>query len=490
MNALQTSQRSGCTGTRRPLESVRHVLDSLITAADSSTGLWPSCLSLEDHRVPRKNPGLLTGQRDGDRSWSGCNLMHDLPTLRLLYALDELGAGNGVSRAANAYLSSFFEKCIPFETGLFPWGEHAFWDLVHDRPGNSAFFRTGDHLGGELSAPLIHDHLRQAPPWFWSKVREFSPSAMQRFADGLDRHWIDEARTQYNRHACMDSFMRLPKRERSCDFPRHSGHYIVDLACAYLEEPRNSTRASLERYAAYWWNKSKDGYCLPMESYSPKSEESFYDVLSTSQTLSLGVSLLDAAAVLHAVDGDLSRRLFLMGENYCLRFLKAPHQIENHIFVSSFGRTCTDKIEPYPIIGSFYGIFPLSQAALLCCAAYRHLNNQKLLEWAQGAAATTLVHLKESHNEPESIPALDIGLLLELCADLTVLCDDKDWLDAGLEVWPWIEENFFSHGLVHAVAGGSWYEAQQGSSYLLHGAGRLGVLAEASLDLGPEYSAR
>ena len=64
--------------------------------------------------------------------------------------------------AADSYLQRFATHCTDTCSGLFPWGEHALWDLKRDCLGNSRHLRNPDDIGG-----AIHDHLRQAPLWLW-----------------------------------------------------------------------------------------------------------------------------------------------------------------------------------------------------------------------------------------------------------------------------------------------------------------------------------
>jgi hypothetical protein len=493
-NAL-TSRQTG----NAPEQCVAEVLDLLIVLGEEHEGLWPSCVLFEDRRIPAVPPGPLGGQRSWDRAVSGCNLMHDLPALGLLYALADACDRSDYRLAADRYLETFVNHCTATETGLFPWGEHAFWDLLTDKAGSS-LEEAGIRYGSE---PFIwHDHLRQAPPWFWEKVAAISPRVLDRFAEGLDRHWVTDARDEYNRHAILDQVRRTGPDKRSCDFPRHSGFYVCDLACAYRRNPRPEIRASLIRYADYWWERRKDGECFLLESRTPADDPEFLDVLSASQTLSLGLSLLDAAEVLSTVDEGLSNLLSIRGAACCRKFLNAPHDITKGVFVSSYKESSRHEPTSYPVFGSVYGIYPLAHAALLCCAAYRGLGDEAFLDWA-AAAGRTCIDPDWDKAEPangrvyqgrmmtrQCVPALDVGLSLELSADLYELTGERIWLAEGMRMWERIRPVYFRAGLVSTASDGSWYEAQQGSAYLLHGAARLGHLAASGISIAPDYSAR
>jgi hypothetical protein len=89
-------------------------------------------------------PPAIEGQRDGDRSCRGSNTIHDEATLATLYRL--------------AIVRGRATHCTATQTGLFPWGEHAFWDPDADSIGDSHKLRNPSRTGS-----AIHDHLRATP---------------------------------------------------------------------------------------------------------------------------------------------------------------------------------------------------------------------------------------------------------------------------------------------------------------------------------------
>ena len=120
--------------------------------------------------------------------------------------------------------------CAATPSGIFPWGEHAYWDLREDQVGDSARLARP-----ERAYEPIHDHLRQAPLWLLEKLHAFNPACVQDFAVGLDNHWTDGEGWEYIRHAyIMHEGRRHPRGGRSCDFPRHGGFYILDWAYAWM----------------------------------------------------------------------------------------------------------------------------------------------------------------------------------------------------------------------------------------------------------------
>ena len=86
-------------------------------------------------------PCSIAGQRDGDRSYGGSNLIHDEAALKTLYALAEALERPEYAQAADRYLRYFANNCTATPSGLFPWGEHAFWHLGEGRIGNSRHLR-------------------------------------------------------------------------------------------------------------------------------------------------------------------------------------------------------------------------------------------------------------------------------------------------------------------------------------------------------------
>jgi hypothetical protein len=220
------------------LSRVTRAIDALVDASAPYGGLFPSFLDRRTGAMLDELPPPIPGQRIGDRSFPGNNLMHDLPLLGTMYGLAAVSDEGyaAYATAADRYLAEWAATCTESATGLFPWGEHAFWDLRARRIGNSYALR-----GPESSTSTTHDHLRQAPVWFWEKLWRLNPRAVERFAEGLEYHWKRDEHgkpVEYIRHAAVEE-RRYPKwGPRACDFPRHSGFYLLDLVCAYLRTRR------------------------------------------------------------------------------------------------------------------------------------------------------------------------------------------------------------------------------------------------------------
>ena len=111
---------------------------------------------METHRNPEDTPASIPGQRHGDRSIRGGNLFHDVMLLRAADCISDLTGQAKYRDAATAYLKFYFEHCRQ-PTGLFPWGEHAYWDFFAERratPGTSTWAarrrRSGSAAGNSV----------------------------------------------------------------------------------------------------------------------------------------------------------------------------------------------------------------------------------------------------------------------------------------------------------------------------------------------------
>lgn len=144
------------------LERVEDALGALVRLADKHEGLIPSIIDLDGTQMLQEMPPAIEGQRDGDRSFRGSNTIHDEATLATLYALAIVRGRDDLRAAADRYLQRFATHCTATQTGLFPWGEHAFWDLDADSIGDSHKLRNPSRTGS-----AIHDHLRATPFWLW-----------------------------------------------------------------------------------------------------------------------------------------------------------------------------------------------------------------------------------------------------------------------------------------------------------------------------------
>ncbi len=447
------------------LDRVTTALRRLIDTAEPWEGLFPSMLDLEGRAMLREQPPAIPGQRDGDRAFLGGNLMHDHVVLRLMYDLDAAGLANGCAAAADRYLERFATHCTETVSGLFPWGEHSFWQLVDDRVGSGHRPEEPDHA--------IHDHLRQAPLWLWERLWRINPACVERFAEGLDNHWTQGEPREYIRHAFIGRRERHPRGARSCDFPRHGGFYILDWAFAWTHTGRDDFRGQIDLMLDYWWDRRFDDGALLVESRSSDDATAFTGIVAPSQSQSLAASLLDTAGHIGDNDSTLAATMRERAQVYLDGFLAAPHRPEEHLYVSTFDLATREAHRPMAAWGSVYGSSAAGGPALLCVAASRHTGDRRLLSWAESVGAW---YLAEPFPSDVVVPACDAGLALELFAALHEETGERRWLDQGLERAAELADIYLDRPLPRGAAGIGWYESQMGPGYLLHGLARMGLL--------------
>lgn len=485
------------------LDTIFHAIDQLIRSAQPYNGFIPSLLDCTTGKMLKELPAPIPGQRNGDRALAGSNLMHDHPLLKTMYALAKTEGKAEYEVAADRYLRYFATHCTDTASGLFPWGEHAFWHLTQHRVG------SGDPAY-DAEQRAIHDHLRQAPLWLWDKLHRFNPDCVQRFADGLTYHWTTRRPCEYIRHAEIASKERYDPAERSCDFPRHSGFYILDLAYAYTKGRRQETFQNLIMMMDYWWEKRDSRGLLLIESRSPSAAPRFRGIYSPSQTVSLAASLLESAECLHEVLPEVSEVMRIRAGVYIQGFLAAPHEPAKGRFANLCDAGCR-LTENMSIWGSVYGISLAASTALVCLCAWRLCRESGLLAWAEAVGQCYLVQPFpiSSRFRPGSesdiiddnsmlsghhfVPAGDAGLALELLADLYDITGERRWLDGGLHLADRFIAIYFDTPIPRGAAGNiHYYDSQMNPGNLIHGMARIAVLARDGPNCGfhADYTVR
>jgi len=350
--------------------------------------------------------------------------------------------------------------------------------------GNGAQLSNPSFTGG-----AIHDHLRQAPVWLWEKLYAYNPRCVERFGEGLDYHWKDGEPPEYSRHAEIEAEARPGRGDRSCDFPRHSGFYILDWAFACVKTGRADFLEQIHRMMDYWWTKRDGKGLLLIESRSPQHEERFYNVNAPGQTLSLATSLLESAMLLDEGEPELAETMRQRAAIYIKGFLAAPHGLEKGVFVSLCKRDTDALVEIMPVWGSKYGVWPASYVALTALCAYRMTGDEGLLRWAESVGRC---YVREPFPSSIAVPAMDAGLSLGLLADLYDLTGEGFWLDSGWRLARTPIRIYLDGDLPRGAAGIGWYESQMGPSFLLHGLARLALLSmdRDHCPLEADYTAR
>ena len=467
------------------LACVTRSLDALIAASQPYHGLFPSLPNRQTGQMLADLPPGISGQRDGDRSHLGSNLIHDHVTLKTMYALAAAIRRPDYAVAADAYLQRFAAHCTNTPTGLFPWGEHSFWHLLEDSVGDS--YR--DPARKKNSKNAIHDHLRQAPLWLWEKLWQFNPRCVERFAEGLDFHWQAGKQEEYMRHAYIGQRVFTMPQSRSFDFPRHSGFYILDWAFAWTKTGRADFLRQLDTMLDYWWDRRDARGLLRIESRSPLTDLQFFNINSPGQTISLAASLLESAAVLAPKQPEIATVMRERAIVYINGFFAAPSDLTRGVFALS--TRCDDNalVTAMPIWGSKYGVWPASYVALTCLCIFRFNADPRLLEWAQ---AVGRCYLREAFPAGVVVPSMDAGLALGLMAELYALTGDTAWRDGSLRLAATLTATYCDASLPRGAAGIDWYESQMGPGFLLHGLARTALLATDRADcaLDADFTAR
>lgn len=498
----------------KALEAVSETFDTLVSAGTEYGGLFPSIADRETGAPLSELPDPIVGRRNNDRSFRGANLMHDHPALRAMLALAEHDGRDEYADAVDRYLERFATHCTDTPTGLFPWGEHSYWHLDADEPGNSYGQNPVSEAGG-----ATHDHLRTAPGWLWDRLTRADRDCLQRFADGLDYHWQGVDRREYNRHASIfDRERDDPTGDRACDFPPHGGYLLVDWAVAYSHLRREWPRQQIVRMMDYWWDHRTEWGLLPLEARG-RTEE-----LSAGMTLSFAVSLLDAADRLSGANGEpeLVERLREHATTYFEGFLAAPHDTQNGVFLvacrPSDVRSATfqprdageghAEIKPMSTWGSVYGSPGdiVAKHALLACRAYRHTGDERLLTWARdageayaadsfpgdGLTTVTGVEVGNDLTGDEKVPVIagDPGLVIGLMIDLYDLTGEQRWLNEADRVVEVSLDRYFDAPLPRGATTVDYYDSEMKPAYLLYNLTRYGLLVRDDVDIGPDYTDR
>ena len=179
-------------------------------------------------------------------------------------------------------------------------------------------------------------------------------------------------------------------------------------------------------------------------------------------------------------------------------FLAAPHNLETREFVGLCECETNRVVERMSVWGSVYGAGTACGPAVLCLGGWRLTQNERLMEWARAVGNTYLNEkfpANSVHTEGFKIPAADVGLALELFADLYDITGESVWLEGGTELAEIVLDIYFPETLPFGASGIDWYESQMGPAFLIHGLGRVALLALSqtssdSCPLAPNYTAR
>lgn len=464
----------------------------LIQGAERYGSFLPSVMDPSTGIMLKQPPNPIPGQRQGDRAKWGCNLMHDLPLLKTTLDIGLAENNRQYVAFVHAYLKRFSSDCTQTPSGLFPWGEHAYWRLDRNEIGSSQA-----DTGIDPTYPTIHDHLRAAPVWLWEILHEYNAQCVQRFAKGLDFHFKSGLPLEYSRHACLmagDSSLTdhkgyersgrprrmLGPQDGANDFPRHSGFYAVDIAFAWNHSGDSKLKSMLAHVTDYWWDRIDGQGVIPLQSRGPDCPR------LVSHSLSLAISLLEAANILQQgqhSDIPLSEQLTHRAEYYIDQCYWDGCNQDWEILRAGGGMAWGGEYGHQKCIANRY--------PCLYLGLYRLTGQQRLLD-------TALMLGRQLASAPIPIsselylPAMDAAMILAAYCDLYELTYDKTWHDHAYHLGQHILDVYFQNTLPVGASGIHWYESQLGTSYLMHAMSRLGYLLQSPehCPVHPDYTNR
>jgi len=425
------------------LHYAKTFLDTMIAEGRDRYGavhspMFASLLELDTHENPEDTPANVPGQRYGDRSIHGGNLFHDIMLLRACDYATSLTGDHKYRNAASDYLRFFLDNC-PQPTGLFPWGEHAYWNFYKEAPGST----THEYLGG-------------IPMAFWERMWALNPRAVRGEADGLINHVVNLDTYDFDRHADIVKPLPTPRPKGIgfLDFPRHGGFYISVWTFVYSKTGDARYLDWSLKTIDHHWRLRNPRSGLPRTSLQAESK----NTASAESVLSLSVSLLESALLLPA--GEARNRYESVARAYLDSILRLPHRPREGRLVAAFpldsepARAKGDYSHPYRYM--YGGAFTADDAVLLL-AVYRLTGDKRALRLAEDCAA--YYARRDPPPPPEIVRAHVYAGIIGLFCDLYDLEHKPAHLKQAERYARLAIERLFYRGLFRGATGINHYES-------------------------------
>jgi hypothetical protein len=362
--------------------------------------------------------------------------MHDVMLLGACDLMSELSGDGKYRQSATAYLKFFLENC-PQPTGLFPWGEHAYWDFFEEKTGHP----THEFLGG-------------IPAAFWQRLWDLNSDALRREADGLLNHVGNLDTFDFARHADLAKPLPNPRPKGlgGMDFPRHAGFYIGLWTFAHFKTAdAKYLDWALKMIDHHWRARDPQTGILPGTTRGSQA-----NLASVESTLSLAVSLLESARLLP--EGETRKRYEGAGRAYAESVIRFGHRPEAGQFLSSFPidrgpQQQPDYSEPYRY--GYGGGFTADNASLLL-ALFRLIDEARALRLAEGFA-----DYYSKHDPPpahEIVRAHVYASIVGLFADMYSLRQEPQHLAQAERYGRLAVERLFHRGLFRGATSIDHYE--------------------------------
>ena len=417
--------------------------------------MFASILDIETQSLPLLQPELLPGQRSADRAYPGGNMQQDLLTLLTMYYVSDYVNRADYADAADAYLAFFLDHCAPVGNGLFPSGEHAFWNFYEET----------------VEKPK-HEELGLIPDAFLDRLWSINPTSTEQHIRSLLYHIVDEDRWYWNRHAPI-----LGEHDDSIRaIPRHGGFYIYQWSYLYKQIKQEEVLDWAKKTAEVHWHQRHPITGLtpyfvegdPIRSDDPDKAE-----VVTSQILALGVALLQANALL---GHDALARFEEVGRTYVHSAIDTvSHDPKHGIIIrrlyadgSPYAGDAPDRYrfwDSWYAASGGYGFQGAEKFAIQVLNAYRLLGSPAYLTFAQD-----IWHYYQTIPDPSHDDIIVPGKLAGLIAlslDLFDLTGETMYLAYALKMCDWALDQLYVNGLFRAAVGKNYYEAANGVGALV-----------------------
>jgi hypothetical protein len=423
------------------LAAVQQCVETLMRDGTDKYGaehspLFSSILDLETHKLPANPPQLLAGQRPQDRAFPGCNLQHDMHTLILMDHLSAITGKPEYAKHVDAYLEFFLRRCAGAGNGLFPCGEHAFWNFEKE----------------SVTTPIQED-LGAVPQEFLERMWKINPAAVEKHIRGLERHFLEGDQWVWNRHAAIFG----DKRPRDpAAFPRHGGFYIHQWS--------------------FLFTKTGDQRLLELGMRTARAASGIDHSVG-----SMGIALLRA----HAMLKDQAPPEFSeLGKRYADRLTKNDANDLDHGVLVMYKKLAaeTNRLSSQSTWGFWdllysgsggYGFLGAERYAVICLIAHRLTSSPQHLEFARRVCEYYMKHPRPA--EARMTPGKFAGIIA-LSLQLHDLTKEERYLEYGKSLADDAMKELYAGGLFRGATGASHYEAANGTGALMTELVRLHLL--------------
>lgn len=430
--------------------------------------MFASLIDLELHSNPEDIPGNSLGQRYGDRSLRGGNLQQDVMLLLAMDNMTRLTGNKKYETAVTDYLTFFLKNCPHPATGLFPWGEHAYWNFYEEK--NT--YDTHEFLGG-------------TPYSFYERMWKINPTALRAEADGLINHIKEFETFFFDRHADIHKPMPVPRPKEygGMDFARHGGFYISLWTYMYSKTQDLKYIGWAQKMIDHHWNQRS------MKSGLPSNRRGTKDASAVS-SMALALSLLEAAELLPA--GDVKTRYETVAKTYLDGVLRLPHKPATGEFLIDIqmDQTPEEATGTYGLPYAYgYGGGLSADYAGLLVGIYRKTNDQRALDLAKAFA-----NFYSSHNPPpitETVFARIYASIIGLFNDLYAITGDAKYLEQSKRYGKDAIEQLYNNGMFRGATNINHYEGDMMVSSLVYNLVWLDALMnKSSVKIEPNYFTR